>query len=225
MKQQHYLGQKTVVPLKANILSLFPEHNRYYELFGGTGEILKSKKAVKFQCIVDIDNCVICDYKKSFPPSTVVVNDCSISFLDKLYCDKNTLIYADPPYRLSSRTSKYRYNFELTDKQHLQFLAKVKKLDCRVVISHYSDKLYDKILLPRWSKIVIPISYRGSVKQEALYFNFPFDIARHQPELAGKNKTDRQRIKRKASRWVNNYMKLPDYERQAILTLIHSSHK
>jgi len=123
MNNLHYLGQKTVVPLKANILSLFPEHNRYYELFGGTGEILKSKKPVQFQCIVEIDNYVICDSKKSFPPSTVVINDCAISFLDKLYCDKNTLIYADPPYRLSSRTSKHGYRFELTDKQHRQFLA------------------------------------------------------------------------------------------------------
>lgn len=245
-----YLGQKTVVPLKANILSLFPMHRRYFELFGGTGEILNSKAQATFSAIVEISDSLVqgdmnvysacavvtLDYWRrnwqtitATQPGTVVVHGCAISFLDWLIeaAAADDLIYADPPYLLSERSSKNsKYQHELTDEQHTEFLNKMKRVCCRAVISHYDCSQYDEALMSAgWFKIVVNVSYRGTVRKEALYYNFPFNSPRHEASRAGVDKTDRQRIKRKASRWFNKYMQLPEYERQAIIEQIQRSHK
>ncbi|MBV8224934.1 MAG: DNA methylase [Verrucomicrobia bacterium] len=46
----------------------------------------------------------------------------------------------------------------------------------------------------------------------------------HWATYAGKDFTDRQRIKRKAQRWADNYRKLPAGERTAILEALLSTH-
>ena len=221
-----YLGQKTVVPLKANILSLFPSHSRYFELFAGTAEILRSKKPCEYSAVVEISDSLVRGDNNIYPPSAVVIHDCAISFIDKLLPEPiDTLVYCDPPYIISERSSKQsKYKHELTDEQHRIFLDKIKKLYCRVVISHYECSTYDDALLRYgWSKVVVPVSYRGTVRNEALYYNFPFEITRHESTRAGVDKTDRQRIKRKATRWYNKFIELPEYEQQAIIERIRSN--
>jgi len=57
---------------------------------------------------------------------------------------------------------------------------------------------------------------QGGVRTEKLWFNFA--IARvHWASFAGKNFTDRQRIKRKAANWGRNYQALPRAERLAVM--------
>jgi hypothetical protein len=60
---------------------------------------------------------------------------------------------------------------------------------------------------------------RGGVRTEKLWMNYEQD-ASHWASFAGVNFTDRQRIKRKANRWANNYKQLPSGERLAILAAI-----
>ncbi len=43
--------------------------------------------------------------------------------------------------------------------------------------------------------------------------------------FAGANYIDRQRIKRKAERWANNYAALPAAERTAILAALLATHE
>ena len=56
---------------------------------------------------------------------------------------------------------------------------------------------------------------RGGVRTEKLWFNYTLDRV-HWASYAGKNFTDRQRIKRKAQRWQKKYRGLPKAERLAI---------
>jgi DNA adenine methylase len=53
--------------------------------------------------------------------------------------------------------------------------------------------------------------------------NFP-QASTHWSSWAGKNFTDRQRIKRKAQRWAGNYRRLPAGERTAILEALLKAH-
>ncbi len=62
---------------------------------------------------------------------------------------------------------------------------------------------------------------QGGVRTEKLWFNFTLDRT-YWVNYAGKNFTDRQRIKRKAQRWADNYQSLPNAERLAILSAIMS---
>ena len=57
---------------------------------------------------------------------------------------------------------------------------------------------------------------QGGVRSEKLWFNFVVDRV-HWASFAGKNFTDRQRIKRKAQRWGKNYGAMPKAERLAVL--------
>ena len=60
---------------------------------------------------------------------------------------------------------------------------------------------------------------RGGPRTEKLWYNFDID-RRHWSSYAGKNFTDRQRIKRKAQRWAMKYRALPNEERLAVLAAI-----
>ena len=57
---------------------------------------------------------------------------------------------------------------------------------------------------------------QGVVRTEKLWFNFTPE-ASHWIGYAGKNFTDRQRIKRKAARWEKNYRAMPKAERLVVL--------
>jgi hypothetical protein len=57
------------------------------------------------------------------------------------------------------------------------------------------------------------------VRTEKLWFNFTPDRV-HWATCAGKNCTDRQRIKRKAAGWGRRYQALPAAERLAVLAAL-----
>ena len=57
---------------------------------------------------------------------------------------------------------------------------------------------------------------QGGVRTEKLWFNFTVDRV-HWARYAGKNHTDRQRVKRKAESWAKRYQALPRAERLAVL--------
>ena len=62
----------------------------------------------------------------------------------------NVLIYADPPYLLSTRHGK-QYRCEMTDDDHVELLHLLKEHKGPVVISGYPSNLYDD-LLSDWNK-------------------------------------------------------------------------
>ncbi|AGA34480.1 phage DNA methylase [Thioalkalivibrio nitratireducens DSM 14787] len=60
---------------------------------------------------------------------------------------------------------------------------------------------------------------RVGCRTEKLWFNFTPDRV-HWPRYAGKNFTDRQRIKRKAASWGERYRAMPAAERLAVLSAL-----
>ena len=60
---------------------------------------------------------------------------------------------------------------------------------------------------------------QGGVRTEKVWFNFRCERV-HWARYAGKNHTDRQRIKRKAENWARRYCTLPPGERLAVLAAL-----
>jgi len=58
---------------------------------------------------------------------------------------KGNIVYIDPPYLLSLRKSKKRYNHEQEDDFHLKLAEKVKNANCYVAISGYDSELYSEL--------------------------------------------------------------------------------
>ena len=97
-------------------------------------------------------------------------------------------------------------------------LELLKSLPCHIILSGYPSLLYDD-LLDDWRTIELQAMTRGGPRTEKLWFNYDIDRT-YWAGYAGKNFTDRQRIKRKAQRWGQKYRALPNAERLAVLAAI-----
>ena len=178
---------------------------------------MKKKPPAKNNIGIDIDPEVIESFGCDYPVS--LVNGCAHQFLEDYdYCGAE-LIYCDPPYLAQTRTSpRSKYRFEYSQEDHITLLKQLKTLPCHVILSGYPSSLYDDFL-ESWNTIELQAMTRGGPRTEKLWFNYTIDRV-HWSTYAGKNFTDRQRIKRKAQRWANNYQELPNAERLAILAAL-----
>jgi len=91
----------------------------------------------------------------------------------------------------------------------------VNTLPCHVLLSGYPSALYDE-LLEGWHSLELQVMNQGGVRTEKLWHNFQLDRV-YWASYAGKNFTDRQRIKRKAANWGKTYQAMPRGERVAVL--------
>ena len=94
-------------------------------------------------------------------------------------------------------------------------LALLGRLPCRVMISGYPSALYDEHLAG-WRSLSLQVMNQAGVVTEKLWFNFAPDRL-HWARFAGRNFTDRQRIKRRAESWGRRYRAMPPAERLAVL--------
>jgi len=132
------------------------------------------------------------------------------------------LIYLDPPYMLSTRRSqKELYEHEMSDEDHYELLqwcdTTTQTSNAMIAISHYPCKAYDELLNNGWRKIEYKSANHRGVVTEALYMNYPEPQELHEYTYLGKDRIDRQRIKRKIAGKVKQLQELPALERSAIL--------
>ena len=74
-------------------------------------------------------------------------------------------------------------------------------------------------MLRDWRRIALQVPTQGQVRTEVAWFNFA-PGRMHWAGHAGRDMTDRQRIKRKAARWAEGYRKMPLGERLAVVPAI-----
>jgi DNA adenine methylase len=69
------------------------------------------------------------------------------------FATRDTLIYADPPYLMETRTQRL-YAFEMSVDEHVQMLVALKQHPGPVVLSGYDNALYNEHL-PDWTKLSV----------------------------------------------------------------------
>ncbi len=216
-----YFGSKAASGAYQAIIAAMPPHDTYIETHLGSGAILKHKPPSSRSIGIDIDQAAI-EHCKSLPGVELYCRD-AVSFLRQFdyQAAGRVLIYADPPYLHSTRTSRKRYRYEYTETDHRVLLCLLRELSASgvaVMLSGYPSALYDA-LLPAWRTLEFQAMSRGGVRTEKLWLSFASNSA-HWATFAGNNFTDRQRIKRKAKRWAENYGMLPAGERIAVLAAL-----
>ncbi len=162
---------------------------------------------------IDIDPQPLTGFDCHYPVE--LVNGCAHGFLRHYDFHGTELIYCDPPYLLQTKTSQRKYRFDYKEQEHIELLTLLKNLPCQIILSGYTSPLYND-LLSEWNTTELQVMNQGGVRTEKLWFNFVIDRV-HWASYAGKNFTDRQRIKRKAQRWGNKYQALPRAERLAVM--------
>lgn len=211
-----YFGSKAASGLFQSIIAMMPPHDTYIETHLGGGTVMKKKPPAANNIGIDIDPEALSDFDCAYPVH--LVNCCAHHFLTRYDYTGTELIYCDPPYLAETRTSRRKYRFEYTKQDHVALLELLKSLPCHIILSGYPSLLYDD-LLDDWRSIELQAMTRGGPRTEKLWFNYDIDRT-YWAGYAGKNFTDRQRIKRKAESWAKRYQALPRAERLAILSSI-----
>ncbi len=208
-----YFGSKATSGLCQPIIAMMPPHETYIETHLGGGAIMKRKPPARHNIGIDLDRRVLGRFQCEYPVE--LINGCAHRFLAEYDYQGRELVYSDPPYLRCTRTSGRKYRFDYEERDHINLLALLKTLPCQVMISGYPSALYDE-LLGGWRTLELQVMNQAGVRTEKLWFNFALDRV-HWASYAGKNFTDRQRIKRKAANWARRYQDLPQPERLAVL--------
>ena len=91
--------------------------------------------------------------------------------LIKAFNHDNVLIYADPPYVLSTRSRK-QYRHEMTDQDHVELLEVLLQHTGPVMLSGYDNSIYNTYLAG-WKKESIPARAEKSLPRvESLWMNY-----------------------------------------------------
>ena len=216
-----YLGSKAVNGAYQAVIANMPPHDTYIETHLGSGIVMLRKPPALRSIGLEIDPETFASFVTIQDVETYNV-DC-LTFLRTFDFDSagRVLIYADPPYVLSTRARKgQRYRFDYTDADHEALIALLRTLPASVMISGYHSDLYAGLLLaPEWRSLSYQVKTRGGPRTEYLWMNYAANAA-HWADHAGVDFTDRQRIKRKAARWQRMYRELPASERMAVLAAI-----
>lgn len=207
-----YFGSKATSGLCQPIIGMMPPHDTYIETHLGGGAIMKRKPAALKNIGIDIAPRPLADFKCGY--DVELINGCAHEFLAQYDYRGGELIYSDPPYLTHTRTSKRRYRYDYEQEDHVELLRLLKTLPCNVILSGYPSALYDD-LLKGWRSVELQVMNHSGVRTEKLWYNFTIDRV-HWISHAGKNFTDRQRIKRKAERWGKKFRVMPHSERLAI---------
>lgn len=217
MKDMSYPGQKNIDGVKHKIINEIPFCKRFVEPFAGSGAIGKiiAEKSPGTKVIFNDKNpsLEIEGFKvKHFDFNVFFLFEPDISSKDNFY-------FVDPPYLHETRSNKKLYGeYELTNEDHKNILSFLtQSVHSPVMIVHPICDLYEKHLHD-WRKVPVNIRYNNKTSKECLYMNYPKPKNLLITDYLGKNNIDRQRIKRKSDRLLAKIERLPELERQYILT-------
>jgi len=220
-----YPGGKNGAGVYQTLINLMPPHQVYIEPFLGGGAVMRLKRPARLSIGIDKDEQVIETWRPLATAGDAVPElrfQCGdgIRFLQRFKFTGQELVYCDPPYVKSTRTSGDLYRHEMTDAQHKILLATLHDLPCPVMVSGYWSELY-AAGLAGWNSLSFPAMTRGGLRCEWVWFNFdPSALGLHDYQFLGKNFRERERIKRKKARWIARLSSMNLFERQALLLAI-----
>jgi len=218
-----YFGGKSSSGTFQKIINQIRPHDTLIVPFLGNCGVTRNIKHCSNTIGIDINSSIIKKWR-AMKFNWIHLSDCdSLIFLSGTIYGKqelSTVIYADPPYPLNSRKSQKKvYENELSNEDHERLLEILKKKECDVLISTYPNELY-KSELKDWRYIDYNTTTRSGSVIERLYMNYDEPKELHDYRYLGDNYRQRERIKKKVKRYVENFSSLPTLEARAILKSI-----
>jgi len=161
---------------------------------------------------------VITSLKTAMLPAFRYVLMDAIAFLKEFPLDTSCFIYCDPPYLFETRSSKRPiYKFEYSEADHVRLLECLLSLPCNVMVSGYWSNLYAETLHD-WHTFTFKAKTRsGRMADEWLWMNYPEPVKLHDYQYLGGDFRERERIKRRKTRWGKRLERMDVLERRAIL--------
>lgn len=132
----------------------------------------------KFHMSLPADILEVCERLKHSGSHIVQIENKDALELIRRGNSDDTLIYADPPYVLSTRSSKI-YKHEYTDSDHAEMLDALTAHKGPVLISGYDNSLYAEALAGWYRDSVCTTAENATTREEVLWCNY-------QPTAQGK---------------------------------------
>lgn len=213
-----YMGSKDAAGACERIIFELPPHSVYVEPFLGGGAVLRRKPRALLSIGVDADEAVVEAWTRGEWPGVVFARGCGLGWLVEHghSLPHDALVYADPPYLLEVRRSRRRYAVEFTRSQHAELLLVLASLPCSVAISGYASRMYEEALAG-WRHVQFQAMTRGGVAVEHLWVRSSIAAGGGGARTWGHDFRERERVKRKATRWVAMLQAMPEFEREAVL--------
>jgi hypothetical protein len=213
-----YPGGKGASGVVQTIINQQPPHDVYIEPFLGGGSVMRAKRPAARNIGIDLDEKTIADFREAGSSGIELFCTSGIDWLDRRFRSwtGRELVYCDPPYLMETRKNWARmYRFEMSDIAHARLLQTLALLPCMVQISGYESRMYSAHL-SGWRCVKYQAATRHGVRTECLWMNYPEPAVLHDFRFLGKDYRERERIRRKAHRWVAKLQALPRLERLAI---------
>lgn len=204
------------------IINLMPPHYTYIEPFLGGGAIMRHKRPAFRSYGIDCDIFVTASWHDHAVPGLIVETDDAFNYLkDVGRFDKKTLIYADPPYPLATlKSGRGRYRHMLSDESHGELLQYLLRLRCMVMVSSYPNAMYAEALAT-WHTATYSSPTRGGyAATEQVWFNYPPPSVLHDYRYVGSNFREREKYKRRLTRWRSRLARMSPLERNFIMAAL-----
>jgi site-specific DNA-adenine methylase len=221
-----YPGGKSASGAYQQIINQIPPHRVYVEAFVGGGAVFERKAPAASSILMDLDAEVVryWEWRCGTAPElkgadlTVIHGDAT-RWLSSFPWVGDEFVYLDPPYHPDSRTKKKIYTHELDDGGHRELLAVLATLPVPFALSGYRCALYDDASSSNgWRRIDYPCMTRRGVRTESVWMNYQAPASLAEYGYVGSGFRERERIKRKVSRWMAKLEALEPLERAALLS-------
>lgn len=218
-----YPGGKNGEGIVQRIINQIPPHSEFVEPFGGSAAVCRALRKAKWSVVIDRDPGAIAGLTGGVLPAGVnVICGDGISWMERNVLGPSAVVYADPPYLLSTRSHRRIYRCELLEADHVRLLDVLTSTRAKVLLSGYPSALYSQRLLG-WRSIEYRVMTRGGVRTECLWMNFPEPMELHDYRYLGGNFREREKIRRQQRRWSERLNRMNRLQRLALLSTIAES--
>ena len=226
-----YNGGKNGSGVYQAIINQIPPHEVFVSAFAGNCGVLANKRRATLANIaIDLDARVINGW--NLIPGVIAIKSDAIKVLKdkKNYGyffesenengvpNRKVFIFIDPPYLSSTRSGKNNYyKYEMKDPAtHKNMLSAALKLNCKVLIIHYPNPLYDE-MLKGWRTKDIQGRTRKGMRIERMYMNYPEPTELHDYSFIGDNFRERELLKKSSNNIIDKFKKMSPIKRNYII--------
>lgn len=195
-----------------HIINVMPPHRVYIESHLGGGAVMRNKIPADRNIGIDADPQVASKWPIHETPFVELVHDKAESFLTKYKFCGDELVYADPPYHPNTRRKTHVYRKDYSIEDHERLLNILLSLPCMVILSGYSNDLYNA-LLAGWHSRKFYAKTHTDRREETIWFNFEPPHILHDSRYLGNNFRSRQAIKRRLQRLQEKVASMDPAER------------
>lgn len=230
---QSYPGGKGGAGVYQRLINEIPPHDVYVAAFAGKDAIARHKKPARRNVLIDLDPRPLEWWAKY---SDFELHNCdSINWLRHQFGltrfrpkppaaaamtstgDGTWFVFIDPPYPMSTRTSGPIYQHEMSDDDHRRLLDLVKQLPCFVMITSYWSELYASALGGWRHFTYTSVARSGDVRTEHAWCNYALPMVLHDSRFVGKDKREREKLRRIQNRLKRRLQRMPIAARQSII--------